>query len=234
MKICSKCKESKLSEDFNKDKSRPDGFFLSCRKCVSKIAKEYREKNIAREKERSAKYYSKNRDSIKEKSKNHYHQNKEAVAKVNLKWAKNNPEKVLLAKNKYYQKNKLLVIAKASEWAKNNPEKQKARSSAFRKKNPEMKRAHARNRRALNSRAEGTHSADDVKNIFTKQRGLCANCRLNLETSGREKYHADHIMPLTLGGSNFPCNLQCLCPGCNLKKSSKDPFSWAEENGRLI
>ena len=41
MKVCSKCKESKGLEEFNKDKNHKDGLRSQCKSCI----KEYREKN---------------------------------------------------------------------------------------------------------------------------------------------------------------------------------------------
>lgn len=82
--------------------------------------------------------------------------------------------------------------------------------------------------------AEGSHTGKDVQAIFQNQRGLCANCKKKLFKSGAKKYHVDHVIPLAKGGSNWPSNLQCLCPTCNMRKGAKDPLDWAKENGRLL
>lgn len=45
--------------------------------------------------------------------------------------------------------------------------------------------------------------------------GKCLGC-------GRvEKLTVDHVVPLSLGGNNWPANLQPLCLSCNLKKHTK-------------
>ncbi len=41
-------------------------------------------------------------------------------------------------------------------------------------------------------------------------------------------------MPVIKGGTNWPDNLQLLCRPCNIAKAAKDPFVWAQENGRLF
>lgn len=101
------------------------------------------------------------------------------------------------------------------EWARNNPE---------------AVRADAHKRRAALQNAEGFHTAADIANILKLQKHRCAYCAADL----RKGYHVDHIMPLILGGSNWPSNLQGLCPPCNLSKGPKDPLDFAKEKGRLL
>lgn len=81
--------------------------------------------------------------------------------------------------------------------------------------------SHARRARILN--ADGTFTSDDVYRIFVTQTGLCTGCLADLILTS---YHIDHIMPLSKGGSNWPDNLQLLCPTCNLEKSAKLPEEW--------
>ena len=107
-------------------------------------------------------------------------------------------------------------------------------SAVYRAANQEKIVTKNRNRRAMKSKAEGRHAAADIRAIFSAQSGLCANCQTKLFKSGKQKYHVDHIMPLALGGSNWPTNLQCLCPSCNLSKGAKHPDDWAKQQGRLL
>ena len=116
-----------------------------------------------------------------------------------------------------------------SAWGSAYPEK-----FAKYSENKEKVAAHNRNRRAREFSAEGKHTAADIQAIFEKQQGLCASCQAKLFKSGANKYHVDHIMPLALGGSNWPDNLQCLCPSCNISKGAKHPDEWAKQQGRLL
>ena len=75
-KVCSKCNIEKSLEDFTKDKNRPDGHYVYCKKCRNLI-------------------YQLNSEVRKEQSKKHYQKIKEQkhdiILERNRLWRKNNP-----------------------------------------------------------------------------------------------------------------------------------------------
>jgi 5-methylcytosine-specific restriction endonuclease McrA len=85
-------------------------------------------------------------------------------------------------------------------------------------------------RRARKFAAEGNSTAADIRRIYDAQSGKCADCKKSL----KKGYHADHIVALARGGSNWPRNVQLLCASCNIRKSAKHPLVWAKELGRLL
>lgn len=85
-------------------------------------------------------------------------------------------------------------------------------------------------RRARKKNAGGRYTADQITELYLKQRGCCANCGAKLG----DKFHRDHKVALADGGSNDISNMELLCKPCNLKKSKKDPIAWANQNGRLL
>lgn len=93
----------------------------------------------------------------------------------------------------------------------------------YRKLYKEEYRASANNRRARIKEVGGTFTAKDIDKLFLSQDGLCTACDENLSISG---YEIDHIYPISKGGSNWPENLQLLCPPCNREKSAKLPEEW--------
>ena len=204
MKTCCKCKAEKPKEEFNKHSSKHDGLQSNCKACHSVQKAEYNAANRESIAARKSELYLANRDRIAARSAEHYAANRERIAVKNAEYRQANRERIAAYHAEYYLAN------------------------------PEKFAANCRNRRARLRNAPGSHTAADVRSIFENQRGLCANCHAKLFKSGKNKFHADHIIPLAKGGSNWPDNIQCLCPTCNLSKNAKDPIAWAQQNGRLI
>lgn len=167
----------------------------------------------------SARYDQENRERIAERKKKYYALNKQKIIDAQAVYRAASKEKISFRMRGYYSLKKEDYYLR---YLKRRAEK------------PESIAANASAARARKKNADGSHSGADVVAIFEKQSGLCANCKEKLFKSGKQKYHADHIMPLALGGSDWPSNIQCLCPSCNMSKNAKDPIRWANENGRLL
>ncbi len=59
------------------------------------------------------------------------------------------------------------------------------------------------------------HIADDVKQfVWTRDGGKCRHCGATAELQ------FDHVIPVAMGGSSEPENLQVLCGSCNRRKSA--------------
>ena len=171
-------------------------------------------------------YYQRNRETIRAKAaaryaanpapmKAYYDANAEKI-KAQVKARRlANPDKDRADKEAWYAANKELVKQRVAEW-----------NAA----NPEATRCRGRNYRARFKGAEGSHTGDDIKALFVKQRGRCVYCNVKLGKG----YHVDHIQPLAKGGSNWPSNLQLLCVKCNNRKRATDPLEFARRLGRLV
>ena len=56
---------------------------------------------------------------------------------------------------------------------------------------------------------------DDVKHlVWTRDRGSCRHCDATVELQ------FDHVIPVAMGGSSVPENLQILCGPCNRRKGA--------------
>lgn len=131
---------------------------------------------------------------------------------------------------KIYKENKTNVLASSRRWKRNNKkEKQEYdriwyihnrehsldRSKIWQKNNPERKRATDHSYRARKSNAEGSFTAKEWINLCNLYGNKCLAC-------GKEtRLVADHIIPLSKGGSNWISNIQPLCLGCNSSKRDK-------------
>ena len=101
-------------------------------------------------------------------------------------------------------------------------------SSEVKKKN---KALWSSQRRAIKRGNGGSFSSEQWENLKSIYLFTCPCC---FKKEPEVKLTVDHIMPVKLGGSNNIENLQGLCPICNCSKHAKDPFKWAQENGRLL
>jgi hypothetical protein len=55
--------------------------------------------------------------------------------------------------------------------------------------------------------------------LFLKRKGTCASCYQKIDAG--KAWDIDHILPLALGGTNEPENLQILCKPCHQSKTSQ-------------
>lgn len=86
---------------------------------------------------------------------------------------------------------------------------------------PEYQRNTVEIRRARKAQTGGSFTQDDIEKLFEMQEGLCAYCEKSLN-----RYHIDHVLPLSLGGSSNPSNLALACVSCNLSKATKLPLNF--------
>lgn len=150
--------------------------------------------------------------------------------KYHAEWYAKNREAKLAQNKAYIQENPDVARKAVAKWRANNPEKAASYAREWYSCH-ENRAAHRHRRRALEVKAGGTHTPADLRRILHAQGHLCPYCLANLR---KVKKHLDHVMPLALGGSNGPENLQYLCAPCNLSKGAKDPIDFARERGLLV
>ncbi len=163
--------------------------------------------------------------------------------------------------NAYYWKNKETINAKTRDERAKDPEKfraaerrrtrDKSIARAYRARrliecgdeirardreryyaNKEAYYARNQTRRARRKGSDGRHTKEDIAGILARQKFKCAECGVSVKK--RASRHTDHIIPLSLGGTNWPSNIQILCARCNLMKGAKHPLDFAQERGRLV
>lgn len=180
-------------------------------------AAEWREENRDRHRAKSREIYWRNPAKPREREKERWKSDSSTRERAKLRKA--TPEY------------KTKAVARAIVWAKANPGKARAAIRDWMNRHPEKLAQYARNRRARENNAVGSHASDDVREIFRMQKGMCAYCRVSLK---KVRTHEDHITALSRGGSNDRSNLQILCKPCNLTKSARDPIEFGQSLGRLL
>jgi 5-methylcytosine-specific restriction endonuclease McrA len=169
----------------------------------------------------------KKRDDAREYRKS----NPEKYAKSIAEAKRKNPDKYAGIRSAWLAATKAERLAQTAEWKAANPERWKEFQAAYRTRNPERISAGRQLRRARLKGAKGSHTGEQLKELQAKQRFKCAcGCKRSIKV----KYHVDHYVPLSLGGSNDILNIQLLHPTCNLRKGALHPIEWARRMGRLL
>lgn len=159
-----------------------------------------------------------------------HEKNKYKIKQQKRQYREKNKAQIASAKTKYYEKNRDSILEKVRKWYLENQHAAKERTRAWRNSNPDKAKTLDANKKAKRRGAEGKHCRKDIAKLENLQKWKCANCACCIKNG----YHVDHIMPIALGGTNWPYNLQLLCPSCNMRKNAKHPLVWAAQNGRLL
>ena len=128
----------------------------------------------------------------------------------------------------YRKKNRAKYRDWDSAWREKNREKVNELSRIWTNNNKHKKKASDRLNKSSRKNAEGYFDGDDVLALKIAQNNKCANCHTDVSV----EYEVDHILPIKRGGTNWPNNLQILCPKCNRRKQAQHPAVWDWKNGR--
>ena len=182
-------------------------------------------------------YRTDRHEEIKEYNRQYYTEHSEEIKERNAQWRANNPEyyiehreEILERQHQYYAKNREKINERCRQYRKEHPreynEEDRKRGAQWRANNPnyhhqyridnaDKYRAHTANRHARSMAAEGTFTDEQFTELCKQYDNRCLRCR------EVKKLAADHIVPLSKGGSNYIDNIQPLCKSCNSKKGTR-------------
>lgn len=192
---CTKCKKRKPITSFHKDAQKKTGYSSHCKECKKKWCQENSEYLV----KKSIEWQKLNPDRAKEHA---------------LKWTKNNPDKVKTYRKKYSKK---AIARRASDPAilSKRREQNNRAAKKYQKIHPEMSTVRHCRRSALKRNAVGNFTKTEWQDLCDSYGHVCLCC------GQKKKLTADHIVPLSRGGTNSIDNIQPLCLPCNASKGTK-------------
>lgn len=131
--------------------------------------------------------------------------------------------------HQWYLTHKNQAREKSKNWRKEHREQDRQRARSYHQNHKAEYKVRTQNYRARKYAAEGTHDNDDIIAQLNRQKRRCYYCGKHL----KDKYHADHVIPLSRGGSDDLSNLVITCPQCNHSKNDRLPSEWPK-GGKLL
>lgn len=162
----------------------------------------------------------------REMAREYYKRDPERIRANSLRYSRQNPDKI---RERDANRDPTKRLPWAKEYRAANLGAIRVRIAEWQRANPEKRRANEATRRAKKIAAEGSYTPEDIERLKETQKGKCVYCRVFLK-----RFHVDHIMPLSKGGSNWPINLQLTCGSCNSQKGATHPVVFAQRIGLLI
>jgi 5-methylcytosine-specific restriction endonuclease McrA len=140
----------------------------------------------------------------------------ERRVKYEADYYRDNKERVLKRSAIYHQSNRERSKENAKRWTAQNKEKRSAINQTYKAKRRSWEKTGA--------------SYTELLQWKNSQEKVCYWCGVDCE----DKFHVDHIMPLSKGGKHEIYNLAISCQPCNSRKSSKLPEEFAGLVGRVV
>jgi 5-methylcytosine-specific restriction endonuclease McrA len=198
-KFCNQCGQVKCHRAFHKDRTGSFGLRWRCKDCQRK----YVEENNAQINERRREYNAERRDHFNEYRREHY---------------RKNPEPKNAYDRKYRQENATKIKAYIREYKRTNEAYQEKKRESYReymRLHPEKSAEYFHNRRAREQQATGSFTSREWKKLCKHYNYTCLHCG---KREPEIKLTVDHVIPLSVGGTNSIDNIQPLCQSCNSSK----------------
>jgi 5-methylcytosine-specific restriction endonuclease McrA len=165
----------------------------------------------------------------KENAKRYFSENKDKIAKKREKRMSESKEKYAEMARSYALKHK----AKRKEYYKRYCEEHKDRVALSNKRWREKNWGRMSGLLAM-YRARRRSQTPDLTAEQKKIIGVFFEQAVRLKKTLGIPFEVDHIVPISLGGSHHPCNLQVMPMRLNRVKHNRGIFRWEEKNEKII
>jgi 5-methylcytosine-specific restriction endonuclease McrA len=176
---------------------------------------------MERAKERHRKWYSVNKERVSAQNKGSekrkaynrkYHaENKDKINARNKEYRKSNEEKI----KKYMLEYRNKTVTERRQYYLDNYERSIESSRKWRAENPAKVKANKQRRRTRVTEAGGSFTADEWIALVEKYDYKCVCC------GSVKPLDADHVIPVSKGGTSNIENIQPLCRSCNSRKNNR-------------
>lgn len=133
-----------------------------------------------------------------------------------LQWQRNNRDKTADYSRRWRENNPDKAAERGRLYRQNNPDKEAERRRRGLQNSPDKARARIHRRRTKKTEAGGSYTAAEWRALCNHYGNKCLRC-------GRDdvKLTADHIKPVSKGGTSNIDNMQPLCGPCNYSKQDR-------------
>lgn len=138
--------------------------------------------------------------------------NRDRARQRNMEWRRAHPEKMLECRRRWREKNLDAYNAYQKEYRARNRDRIVEIAQEFRSRNRERIKDQQILRAAKRTGMDLLFHPSAVREAYG---GSCWAC------GSSERVCIDHIVPLSVGGTNFQHNIRLLCVSCNSRKRQK-------------
>ncbi len=232
IRVCTGCKTEYPLTSEHYQTRRDNGILRyrrKCRNCRSIIKKKHYEANKEHTlgmckkwkinnkdkiKKTNKLYYEQNKDTILSKGREHYHRTKHLFKDAKKIYQDRNKDKRSQQRKERYIKTKHKENVQQKKWYLRNKETHAQRGKEWRKNNRDRAGVYNHKRRIKIKTNSVHYTHKDVKSALRIQRSECFYCKSKIIN----KYHIDHVVPVSRGGNNGCGNIVVACVRCNCKK----------------
>lgn len=152
----------------------------------------------------------------RERSRKWRQENPEKSAAHSRKWRQENPDRMLEYQRQWQKDNRNRSVELNRRWRRANPDKFAESGRQWRRSNPDKASAIKHRRRTRQTGAGGSYTDAEWQALCRRYGNKCLRCK-----RADVKLTADHIRPVSMGGSSNIENIQPLCGSCNSVKHNR-------------